>query len=76
MKKNGNFADILKEVQPLKQEASGQMVGGFTPFGGQNTQQQQTLQTVIMNGVDHCIRDCLTKCRGPGTATLLKLSIL
>lgn len=51
MKKNGNFADILKEVQPLKQEASGQMVGGFTPFGGQNTQQQQTLQAVIMNGV-------------------------
>lgn len=50
MKKNGNFADVLKEVQPLKREA-GKMVGGFAPFGGQNTQQQQTLQTAIMNGV-------------------------
>lgn len=51
MKKNGNFSDILKEVEPLNQDTTGKMVGGFAPFGGQNIQQSQTIQTVIMNGV-------------------------
>lgn len=51
MKKKVNFSDVLKEVQPLTQGADGKMVGGFAPFGGENIQQSQILQPVIMNGI-------------------------
>lgn len=51
MKKKVNFSDVLKEVQPLTQDADGKMVGGFAPFGGENFQQSQTIQSVIMNGI-------------------------
>lgn len=51
MKKNGSFSDILKEVEPLSQDTTGKMAGGFAPFGGQNQQSQTTIQAFIMNGV-------------------------
>lgn len=51
MKKNENFSDILKEVEPLNQDSTGKMVGGFAPFGGSLQQSQSTLQSFIMNGV-------------------------
>lgn len=35
-KKPTNFSDFVREVEPLKRNVSGEMTGGFTPYGGQD----------------------------------------
>jgi hypothetical protein len=50
MNKKNNFSDFMNHVEPLRRNASGEMIGGFTSFGGQNNQ-TVVLQPFIMNSI-------------------------
>lgn len=52
MKKNPtNFSDFVREVEPLKRNVSGEMTGGFAPYGGQDQQTTTVLRPFIMNTI-------------------------
>ena len=41
----------MNQVEPLQHNASGEMTGGFTPFGGQNQNQTLVLHPFNMNSI-------------------------
>ena len=51
MNKKNNFSDFMNQVEPLQHNASGEMTGGFTPFGGQNQNQTLVLHPFNMNSI-------------------------